>query len=82
MGLPHDAGLARQKHLRFSMQEIRIGIIGAGTNTKLMHIPKLQEIPGVYSYCSLQQIKASSEKVAKEVRHSQNIPQLAGTGRR
>ena len=27
--------------------KIRIGFIGAGQNTQLMHIPKLQSIPGV-----------------------------------
>ena len=48
------------------MQEIRVGIIGAGTNTKLMHIPKLQEIPGVSVTAVCNRSEASSEKVAKE----------------
>lgn len=48
------------------MQEIRVGIIGAGTNTKLMHIPKLQEIPGVTVTAVCNRSEESSEKVAKE----------------
>ena len=48
------------------MQEIRVGIIGAGANTKSMHIPKLQEIPGVHVTAVCNRSEASSEKVAKE----------------
>ena len=46
--------------------KIRIGIVGAGGNTKLHHIPKLKKIEGVEISCVANRSRASSEKVAKE----------------
>ncbi|MEM7533804.1 MAG: Gfo/Idh/MocA family oxidoreductase [Chloroflexota bacterium] len=46
--------------------KIRIGIVGAGGNTKLMHIPKLQEIEGVEIVSVCNRSRESSEKVASE----------------
>src|SRR5688572_1139380 len=45
---------------------IRIGIVGAGANTRLHHIPKLKKIEGVEIACVANRSRASSEKVAKE----------------
>lgn len=47
-------------------QPIRIGIIGAGANTRKMHIPGLQEIPGVEITRVCNRSEASSRKVADE----------------
>lgn len=45
---------------------IRVGVIGAGANTRLHHIPKLQAIPGVDVVSVANRSHASSERVAKE----------------
>ncbi|MFN8491457.1 MAG: Gfo/Idh/MocA family oxidoreductase [Caldilineaceae bacterium] len=45
---------------------IRVGVVGAGGNTKLMHIPKLKAIPGVEVVSVCNRSRASSEKVAQE----------------
>ena len=45
---------------------IRVGIVGAGGNTRLHHIPKLQKIAGVELACLANRSRESSEKVAKE----------------
>ncbi|MDJ0754177.1 MAG: Gfo/Idh/MocA family oxidoreductase [Ardenticatenaceae bacterium] len=49
---------------------IRIGIVGAGANTRRMHIPKLQELEGVEIISICNRSRASSEKVAAQF----NIP--------
>lgn len=53
-----------------SSQPIRVGVIGAGTNTKFRHIPGLQAIPGVQIATVCNRSRESSERVAKEF----NIP--------
>jgi predicted dehydrogenase len=45
---------------------IRIGVVGAGANTRLHHIPKLKKIEGVEIATVANRSRASSEKVAKE----------------
>ncbi|HVF09197.1 MAG TPA: Gfo/Idh/MocA family oxidoreductase [Abditibacteriaceae bacterium] len=45
---------------------IRIGIIGAGTNTRAMHIPKLQAIKGVEIVSVCNRSRESGAKVARE----------------
>src|SRR5438128_5810008 len=45
---------------------IRVGVVGAGGNTKLMHIPKLKAIPGVEIVSVCNRSRASSERVAQE----------------
>jgi predicted dehydrogenase len=45
---------------------IRIGVVGAGANTRLHHIPKLKKIDGVQIVTVANRSRASSEKVAKE----------------
>jgi predicted dehydrogenase len=45
---------------------IRVGVVGAGGNTKLHHIPKLKKIEGVEIVTVANRSRASSEKVAKE----------------
>jgi predicted dehydrogenase len=45
---------------------IRIGVVGAGGNTRLHHIPKLKKIEGVEIVSVVNRSRASSEKVAKE----------------
>src|SRR5688572_21366077 len=46
--------------------KIRVGVVGAGANTRLHHIPKLKKIEGVEIACVANRSRASSEKVAKE----------------
>ena len=45
---------------------IRVGIVGAGANTRSMHIPKLKAIPGVEIVSVCNRSRASSEQVAQE----------------
>lgn len=45
---------------------IRIGVVGAGANTRLHHIPKLKKIAGVEVVSVANRSRASSEKVAQE----------------
>ncbi len=47
-------------------QDIRIGIVGAGTNTKVKHIPGLKKIKGVKIASVCNRSGQSSEKAAKE----------------
>jgi predicted dehydrogenase len=46
-------------------ERIRVGIIGAGTNTRGVHIPKLREIPGVEIVCVANRSRVSGEAVAR-----------------
>lgn len=48
------------------MSEIRIGLIGAGANTRLRHIPGLRAIHGVRIVCVANRTVASSMAVASE----------------
>src|SRR6185436_6971348 len=45
---------------------IRIGVVGAGGNTRLHHIPKLKKIAGVEVVAVVNRSRASSERVAQE----------------
>lgn len=45
---------------------IRIGIVGAGGNTRTMHIPKLQEIDGVQIVCVANRSRESGQAVADQ----------------
>jgi predicted dehydrogenase len=45
---------------------VRIGIIGAGGNTRTRHLPGFKAIPGVEIVAVCNRTKASGEKVAKE----------------
>ena len=45
---------------------IRVGVVGAGANTRLHHIPKLKKIDGVEIVTVANRSRASSEKVARE----------------
>src|SRR5687767_6171224 len=45
---------------------IRVGVVGAGGNTRLHHIPKLKKIDGVEIVTVANRSRASSEKVAQE----------------
>lgn len=47
---------------------IRVGVVGAGSNTRGQHIPKLQEIPGVAVVSLANRSRTSSERVAAEFR--------------
>ena len=47
-------------------EEIHVGIIGAGANTRLRHIPGLQAIDGVEIIGVCNRTRISSEKVAEE----------------
>ena len=49
-----------------SGDKIRVGIIGAGANTRLRHIPGLKEQPGVELVAVANRSLESSERVAKE----------------
>ncbi|MGE3778858.1 MAG: Gfo/Idh/MocA family protein, partial [Pirellulaceae bacterium] len=50
---------------------IRVGVIGAGANTRLHHIPKLQRIAGVEVVSVCNRSRASSEQVARDFGISQ-----------
>jgi predicted dehydrogenase len=45
---------------------IRVGVVGAGANTRLHHIPKLKKIEGVEIKSVANRSRASSERVAQE----------------
>ena len=45
---------------------VRIGVVGAGANTRLHHIPKLKKIAGVEIASVVNRSRASSERVAQE----------------
>jgi predicted dehydrogenase len=47
-------------------ETIRVGVVGAGANTRLHHIPKLRKIEGVEVVAVANRSRASSEKVAQE----------------
>ncbi|MBI4552682.1 MAG: Gfo/Idh/MocA family oxidoreductase [Candidatus Latescibacteria bacterium] len=49
-----------------SDETIRVGIVGAGTNTKLHHIPGLQAIDGIDIVSVCNRSRESSERVARE----------------
>ena len=51
---------------------IRIGVVGAGANTRKFHIPNLQKIAGVEIVAVVNRSRASSERAAKEF----NIPRV------
>lgn len=51
---------------------LRIGVVGAGRNTRLHHIPKLRKIEGVEIVAVANRTRASSEAAAKEL----NIPRV------
>lgn len=59
------------------MQRIRVGIIGAGDNTRKRHIPGFLEIPGVEVTRVCNRSEASSRRAAAEFR----IPGIAGEWR-
>ena len=48
------------------MNDLRVGVIGAGANTRLHHIPKLQAQDGVEVVGVVNRSRASSERVAGE----------------
>jgi len=54
---------------------IRVGIIGAGANTRKHHIPKLQAIDGVEVVSLVNRSRESSQRVADEF----GIPAIAGS---
>lgn len=47
-------------------ETIRVGVVGAGGNTRLHHIPKLKKIEGVEIVSIANRSRASSERVAQE----------------
>lgn len=49
-----------------SAAPLRIGVIGAGANTRAKHLPLLQAIPGVEVVAVANRTRESSERVAKE----------------
>lgn len=49
-----------------TQDKIGVGFIGAGQNTRKMHIPKLQALPGVELIAVANRTMTSGEKVAKE----------------
>lgn len=55
--------------------QIRVGFIGAGANTRSRHLPGFQEIDDVVCSMVCNRSRESSEKVAKEF----NIPRIAET---
>lgn len=47
-------------------ETLRVGVVGAGGNTRLHHIPKLKKIEGVEIVSVANRTRASSERVAQE----------------
>lgn len=47
-------------------ETIRVGVVGAGANTRRYHIPNLQKIDGVEVVAVVNRSRASSERAAKE----------------
>src|SRR5580698_8092600 len=47
-------------------QRVRIGIVGAGSNTRLRHIPGFRKIPGVDLVGVVNRSAESTARVAKE----------------
>ncbi len=58
-------------------EKIRIGVIGAGANTRKMHLPGFQNIPGVEITLVCNRSEESSRRVAGEF----GIPAIAGQWR-
>ncbi len=56
-----------------TFKDLRIGLIGAGENTRLRHIPGFQEIDGVRIVCVANRRRSSAEAVAREY----GIPRVA-----
>ena len=56
-----------------SLEKIRVGIVGAGTNTKLKHIPGLQAIDGV----SVDVVCNRSEESSQKAADAFGIPRVA-----
>ncbi len=54
------------------MEKIRVGIIGAGANTRKMHLPNLKSIPDIDIVAVVNRTRESAAKVAKEF----DIPQI------
>lgn len=52
--------------MNLSSETIRVGVVGAGGNTKLHHIPKLQAIDGVEVVSVVNRSRTSSQRVADE----------------
>jgi predicted dehydrogenase len=50
----------------FVSQTIRVGIVGAGANTRAMHLPNLQKIEGVEIVGVVNRSRESSERVARQ----------------
>ena len=53
---------------------IRVGIVGAGNNTRLMHIPGLQDMEGVEVVSVSNRSRESNESVAKEFGNGLQVP--------
>lgn len=60
-----------------SVQPIRVGVVGAGANTKLRHLPGLQAIEGVEIVGVANRSRESSERVARQF----GIPRVYGNWR-
>lgn len=60
-----------------STARIRVGVIGAGANTRAKHLPLLRAIPGVEIVAVANRSRESSERVAREL----SIPRIAADAR-
>ena len=72
--LPKHGEIEKSRHRKQSFmakRPIRIGIVGAGANTRLRHIPGFRAIEGVTITAVANRTRASSEKAATEL----GIPQ-------
>lgn len=47
-------------------ETLRVGVVGAGANTRKHHIPNLKKIDGVQITCVVNRSRASSQRVAQE----------------
>jgi len=60
--------------MKAAKERIRIGIVGAGKNTRARHIPGFRKIPGVEITVVCNRSQASSQRAAEEF----GIPRIAG----
>lgn len=64
--LGRNGGKAQRHGMAATGSRIRLGLIGAGGNTRLRHIPGFRAIPGVELAAVANRTRASAEKTAKE----------------
>ena len=63
-------------------ERLRVGLIGAGSNTRLRHIPGLQALPGVEIVAVCNRRPESTAAIAREFGVPRTFAAMARPGRR